>query len=394
MILKRYFDTLSIHKLGIISSYISAAIILLFAILMINQEYKSYETQLQIIEKEYKGLDKQKQLVLKKLKIDHKKKIMRYVIGVGGVSLFMFFTIYALLRVVSNLIENELELFTRKLETAAKEFHKIDHEDFNFTESKSLIDNTNNLINEIQQSHTQLLQLNSTLEQKVQDKTRKLQKLVAAQDEFIKKSIHEVNTPLSIILTNIDLLKMDQFENKNITNIESASKIINNIFHDLSFMVKKNRVEYPLSIINFSEYLKSRIEYFDEVAKANGLIFITNIQNNCLIYFSDVKLQRIIDNNLSNAIKYSYENSVIYTALHIINSQIVFSIKTNSKKIENLEKIFDDYYRENNVKGGFGIGLNIVKEICDENKVKIEIESNNEETKFTYRFILDENITS
>jgi len=384
--IKKYFGNLSIHKLGLISSYISSAIIFMFAILIINQEYKAYEDKTAIINKEYQGSSKEKQAILNKTKIEHKKKIMRYIIGVGGVGMFMFFTIYLLLRVVSNLIENELELFIKRLKISTKEYKKIVFDDFNFSESRSLIDNTNELIDQIQSSHNELLKLNITLEEKVEYKTKKLQELVLSQDQFIKKSIHEVNTPLSIILTNIDLLKMENIQNNKITNIESASKIINNIFNDLSFMVKKDRIDYPKQIIDFTMFLKERIEYFSEVANANGLVFITNIQNDININFNPTKLQRVVDNNLSNAIKYSYENMAIFIALKIENNQVIFSIKTISKKIANIEKIFDDYYREDRVKGGFGIGLNIVKEICDENMVTIKIESDDEDTQFIYGF--------
>lgn len=51
--IKKYFENLSIHKLGLISSYISSAIIFMFAVLIINQEYHVYEEKLVSINKEY-----------------------------------------------------------------------------------------------------------------------------------------------------------------------------------------------------------------------------------------------------------------------------------------------------------------------------------------------------
>jgi nitrogen-specific signal transduction histidine kinase len=60
-----------------------------------------------------------------------------------------------------------------------------------------------------------------------------------------------------------------------------------------------------------------------------------------------------------------------------------------------MNKIFNNqFYRENKAKGGFGLGLKIVKEICDENSVIIDLESSHDETKFIYRFKRYENITS
>ena len=102
-----------------------------------------------------------------------------------------------------------------------------------------------------------------------------------------------------------------------------------------------------------------------------------------------------IDNNLSNAVKYSLAKSPIFIKLiYLSDDEIEFSVTTNSKAIENIDKIFDDFYRENQARGGFGLGLKIVKEICEKNLVIIDIISNEKETKFTYRFKINENTTS
>ena len=61
---------------------------------------------------------------------------------------------------------------------------------------------------------------------------------------------------------------------------------------------------------------------------------------------------------------------------------------------ENVDKIFDDFYRENSARGGFGLGLKIVKEICDKNLVIIDILSDAKETKLIYRFKINEDTTS
>lgn len=76
------------------------------------------------------------------------------------------------------------------------------------------------------------------------------------------------------------------------------------------------------------------------------------------------------------------------------DNEIEFSVTTNSKIIENTNKIFEDFYRENKARGGFGLGLKIVKEICDKNLVTIEILSDKKETKFSYRFKINEDTTT
>ncbi|GAB1465924.1 hypothetical protein MASR2M54_14240 [Aliarcobacter cryaerophilus] len=125
------------------------------------------------------------------------------------------------------------------------------------------------------------------------------------------------------------------------------------------------------------------------------MYFIKNIEDDVYLKFNSVELQRIIDNNISNAVKYSFSKSAIHIKLYYINdNEIEFSVTTNSKIIEDTNKIFEDFYRENKARGGFGLGLKIVKEICDKNLVTIEILSDKKETKFSYRFKINEDTTT
>ena len=72
-------------------------------------------------------------------------------------------------------------------------------------------------MNNIKLKTNMLEDLNKNLEDKVTEKTKELTNLIQSQKKFIKNSVHEINTPLSIIQTNIDLLKMKIPNNKYIT---------------------------------------------------------------------------------------------------------------------------------------------------------------------------------
>ena len=63
-----------------------------------------------------------------------------------------------------------------------------------------------------------------------------------------------------------------------------------------------------------------------------------------------------------------------------------FSIRSHSRKIQEPEKVFEEYYRENSLRYGFGLGLTLVKNICDEEGVKIHLHSDEEKTIFSYQF--------
>ena len=210
--------------------------------------------------------------------------------------------------------------------------------------------------------------------------------LLKSQDKFLKNAIHEINTPLTIIITNIDLYKLKYGSNKYLSKIEAGSKIIHNIYNDLSYLLKKDRITYPKQNINFSEFLNFKISFFEEIAYGNLIIINKNIQEEIYINFNETQLQRICDNSLSNAIKYSYSNTNIIITLFENKKHIILDIQNTGDTIKEPNKLFQRYYRENESRGGFGLGLNIIKEICNKNDVTIQTTSHNSITNFTYKF--------
>ncbi|MEN4045306.1 HAMP domain-containing sensor histidine kinase [Sulfurimonas sp. NWX367] len=194
-------------------------------------------------------------------------------------------------------------------------------------------------------------------------------------DNFIKDSMHEINTPLSIINVNIDLYNRKYEQNKYMQRMKAAAKVLSNIYNDMDYLIKYERLHHEKKDIDLAEFLKERIEYFNEVAKMKNIQINASIQECGMVYMNDKELQRLIDNNISNAIKYSYENSNIDITLFRKNEKCHLSFKDYGVGIEKVEKIFSRYYREDSSKGGFGIGLNIVKAIIDKENIELEIES-------------------
>ena len=206
-------------------------------------------------------------------------------------------------------------------------------------------------------------------------------------DNFIKDSMHEINTPLSIINLNVDLFSNKFGENKYLVRIKSASKTLATIYDDMDFLIKQGRVTHKKQNIQLCEFIQNRVDYFQEVAHLKNINIETNINEPISYYFSKTKLQRIVDNTISNAIKYSHDNNKIIISLYKKEKNIFFSIEDFGVGINNIDKIFSRYYRENEAKGGFGIGLNIVKDIIDEEGIKLDIKSQlNKGTTFSYHF--------
>ncbi len=326
---------------------------------------------------------------------EYNQKISNYTLQISSLTIMLILYSIFIYKNATILIVNDVKEIGKYFKESQKNDEPINQNRIIFGEFKVIANYATDAMNNIKLKTHMLEDLNKNLEYKVSEKTSELTNLIESQKKFIKNSVHEINTPLSIIRTNIDLLKMKIPNNKYITNIESGSKIIQYIYDDLSYLVKKDRVVYEKEYLDFTNILKNRLDFFDEIAKSNSLYFINSIEDDLYIKFNVTELQRIIDNNLSNAIKYSFAKSPIFVKLYYLNDdEIEFSVTTNSKQIEQTEKIFDDFYRENSARGGFGLGLKIVKDICDKNLVIINLNSNEKETKFTYRFKINEDTTT
>ncbi len=208
-------------------------------------------------------------------------------------------------------------------------------------------------------------------------------------DNFIKDSMHEINTPLSIINLNSDLFANKYGDNKYLQRIKSASKTLATIYDDMDYLIKQGRVQHKRQEINLCEFIQKRVDYFQAIANLKHIEITTDITHQVDYHFSKTKLQRIVDNTISNAIKYSHDHSKIEIALYLNESkEILFSVRDYGVGIENVNKIFSRYYREDEAKGGFGIGLNIVKEIIDEEGIMLTIDSQlSEGTCFIYTFL-------
>ncbi|WP_304545654.1 sensor histidine kinase [Sulfurimonas microaerophilic] len=201
------------------------------------------------------------------------------------------------------------------------------------------------------------------------------QRLNQQLDTFIKDSMHEINTPLAIINVNIDLYNRKYEQNKYLRRMKAATKVLSNIYNDMDYLIKHERLNYEKKDLNLKQFLQERIEYFEEVAAMKDITINSSLRDCGTIYMNDKQLQRLIDNNISNAIKYSYDNSQIEIRLYLQNDTCILEFQDYGVGIQKVEKIFSRYYRENNNKGGFGIGLNIVKSIINEENIELQITS-------------------
>jgi len=203
------------------------------------------------------------------------------------------------------------------------------------------------------------------------------------QDAFVQSAMHEIKTPLSIITLNNELREITLGEDEYSREIDGALKVLKNSYDDMSFVLTNNMLSHTLEEIDLSEVLTLRVKYFESIANVNLKSIHLDTKSDCQVQISMTELIRLIDNNLSNAIKYSDLESTISVTLH----NNLLSFKNSGQEIKDTNKVFEKYFRENAVVGGYGLGLNIVQTIAAKYNIEIQLDSDEKRgTVFSYFF--------
>ncbi len=205
-------------------------------------------------------------------------------------------------------------------------------------------------------------------------------------NNFFTDVMHELKTPLGIMQLNIEGL-VQKYKDKRLGRTLAALSTLSTLYDDLEYLIKYKTITYTTELLNFSTFLEDRISYFEALSFSKEISIISHIEPERYVRINRIELQRIIDNNITNAIKYSPTHTIIEVALNADNGKLCFKVQDQGIGIKETQKIFERHYRGDIYKGGFGIGLSIVKSICDKYGIVIEVES--EEKKgsvFSYWF--------
>ena len=194
-------------------------------------------------------------------------------------------------------------------------------------------------------------------------------------DRFIKDTTHELNTPLSAILANIEMMDKEVMVEKNVTKlnrINIAAKTVSNLYNDLTYLTLETEKENEDEEIALKELIENRAEYFSILAQSKKLSCALDLKESSL-YADKRKITRVIDNLISNAIKYNKRNGTIGISLKE-NMLTIWDTGIGISE-DKIPFMFDRYLRFNDSEGGFGVGLSIVKMILEEYSIDIEVSS-------------------
>jgi signal transduction histidine kinase len=197
----------------------------------------------------------------------------------------------------------------------------------------------------------------------------------------IKETIHELNIPVSTIKMNTQLLEKTIKDEKSLKRLERIKQASNNLlklYENMEYNIKKEIDKIDKQEFFLDEIIKISIDKFDDIKKDTKIL--VDVPN--VTVKSDINgFIKTIDNLISNAIKYNKKENPI---VEISYKNSILSIYNSGEKIDtkNLFIVFDKYFQENPSNDGFGLGLAMVKEFCDKNKILINIETTESGNRF------------
>ncbi len=216
--------------------------------------------------------------------------------------------------------------------------------------------------------------------------TAPMRESIELMDRFIADTTHELNTPISTILTNIELLDtLYSCEGKKeMRRIAMASKTLSRLYEDLTFLKLNHNYHRVIEVVNISELLEDRIEFFQTLIEAKDIEVIKDIAPDITLKIDRNDAIRLLDNLLSNAIKYNHKSGKLEITLTA--TQLEIQNEGNGIKREDISLIKKRFRRANSSEGGFGIGLDIIAQVVKRYNFSFTIDSDiNQPTKVTIR---------
>lgn len=198
-----------------------------------------------------------------------------------------------------------------------------------------------------------------------------LRRALGLLEEFLKDMVHDLNTPVTSILLNTRLLRKGMDEAR-LVRIEQSARTIGALHQNLSSYL--NDLPMQTTPTAIAPLISERVAYY--AALYPGLTFGEETDESTARINPDAMV-RILDNLLSNAAKYNRTDGSVTVLL----KEKVLTIHDSGIGIKEPSKAFERFYKEG--ERGLGIGLHIVKKLCDEMGIAITLTSASSGTTFT-----------
>ena len=216
------------------------------------------------------------------------------------------------------------------------------------------------------------------------------------QKRFVADASHELKTPLTVILSNAEMLQsgenMDEKAQERVDNILAEGIRMKRLIENMLTLAKSDYAENTLvmSRVNLSDIILDSVLLYESAAYDDNKQLSFNVAEGVIVNGDADKLRQVIDILLDNALKYSNEGSQITVDLSVqYRREALVRVRSEGEAIprEELQNIFIRFYRVDKARenhGGFGLGLSIAEEIIQSHRGRIWAESDSSGNTFSF----------
>ncbi|MDF2563609.1 MAG: integral rane sensor signal transduction histidine kinase [Massilibacillus sp.] len=214
-----------------------------------------------------------------------------------------------------------------------------------------------------------------------------IQTSLEQQNNFVSDASHELRTPITIIQTNLDIIKGAPnhetiAENKKwLNNIQDETTCMTELINSLLFLARAdvNQQLMEKEYFQLNLMILNAVHPFEVIAKRNNITLTTDINSPVTALGDSSRLKQVLTILIDNALRHTPEHGSVVAGCHAKDDFIYITLTDTGEGIDkkHLEKIFDRFYQvdESRHKGGSGLGLSMAKWIVEKHGGAISVKS-------------------
>ena len=207
---------------------------------------------------------------------------------------------------------------------------------------------------------------------------------------FSENASHEIQTPIAIIQSKLDLLIQDaaltETQSKTVQAVYDAILRLSRLNASLLLLAKIENKQYAeVENVNLTQILREKIDDFREWWQASNLQPTVHLEPASIVMNSHLA-ELLLNNLLSNATRYNYSGGSVSV---LLRPQLLIVKNTSHEPELDAAKIFQRFYKSSTAKAGHGLGLSVIKQTCDASGIDVKYLFNKSEHCFRFSWETD-----
>ena len=197
------------------------------------------------------------------------------------------------------------------------------------------------------------------------------------QKQFVTDANHELKTPLTLIMTNVEIAELELGKNEWLDDIRAEGHRMTELVNQLVALSRMDEDGHKMNVteVSIGELVADTVSEFEPLAKERGKALTASVDKEASYLGDEALLHRLVGILMDNAIKYCDQGGEISVTLRR-GRRVVLTVENTYAAVGEIElnRLFDRFYRADKARkftGGYGVGLSMAKAIVENHKGEI-----------------------